>query len=99
MKAVGWASPTRSAIILLATLAGCSGPLRIPTEVKVPVPIACVDPADRPQRPELVTDAELLAMDYYKRTLALWADRIERQIYQAKLEAVVEGCSNIPAIQ
>lgn len=88
----------RSTLALLTLLAGCTGPLKIPTEVKVPVPVPCINAADRPQRPDLATDADLLAMDRYKRTWALWGDRAEREVYQARLEAVVDGCSKIPPI-
>jgi hypothetical protein len=88
----------RLAIAGLALLAGCST-LNIPKEVRVPVPVPCIDPKDRPQRPALMSDAELLALDRYKRTHALWADRAERQTYQEKLEAVVEGCSRIPELR
>lgn len=80
-------------------LIGCaSAPLQIPKEVKVEVPVACIAAADRPERPTLLSDAELLALDDYRRTWALWGDRLERQGYESKLEAVAEGCSRIPAV-
>lgn len=85
------------AAILILGLAGCASTVEIPKEVKVPVPVPCVQ--ERPQRPPLLSDAELLALDRYKRTHALWGDRIERQRYQSELETVVEGCSRIPGIK
>lgn len=76
--------------------AGCASTVEIPKEVEVPVPVPCVE--KRPQRPPLLTDAELLALDQYKRTHALWGDRIERQRYESVMETVIDGCSRIPAL-
>lgn len=80
-------------------LTGCAHQLTVPAEVKVPVPVPCLKAEDKPARPALKSDAELLALDRYKRTLALWVERLERQAYEAKLEAAVEGCSKLPAIK
>lgn len=87
----------RSAIALCLLLAGCAGPeLQVPKEVRVPVPVPCIAAADRPERPPMASDAELLALDTYRRTWALWGDRAARQAYERELEAVVEGCGRIP---
>jgi hypothetical protein len=80
-------------------LAGCASTVEIPKEVKVPVPVPCIAPEKKPQRPVLRSDAELLALDSYKRTWALWGDRGERQAYEQTLEAIMEGCSRIPALK
>lgn len=90
----------RLALIALLASSGCaSTALDIPKEVRVPVPVACVAPKERPRQPTLLSDAELLALDGYRFTWALWGDRLERQAYQATLEAVVEGCSRIPPVR
>jgi hypothetical protein len=79
-------------------LTGCASQgVTIPREVRVQVPVPCIAPADVPQRPELMSDGEMLALDSYRATWALWGDRLERQGYEAKLEAVVEGCSRLPS--
>lgn len=87
-------------IALVATLplAGC-GTLRdivVPKEVKVPVPVPCIDPADVPKRPATRTEADLLAMDPYRRTLAAWSDLKRLEAYAGELEAVVHACSRMP---
>ena len=82
----------------LILLAGCASTVEIPKEVRVPVPVPCIAPQDKPQRPPLAADAEMLALDTYRRTWALWGDRASREAYEARLEAVVEGCSRIPAL-
>ena len=66
-------------------------------QVKVQVPVSCIEPGKRPQRPALRDDDELLAMDEYRRTLATWAERLRLKAYADEAEAVIEGCSRIPA--
>ena len=86
-------------VCMTALAAGCASslPIEVPKEVKVPTPVACVDPARRPPRPQLRTEADLMLMDRGRRTLAMFADWLRLQVYTADLEAVVEGCSRIPS--
>lgn len=84
-------------VAFYVALAGCASTgVEIPREVRVQVSIPCVSPTERPERPALLSDGELLALDSYRATWALWGDRLERQAYEAKLEAIVEGCSRLP---
>lgn len=77
-------------------LASCAdAPLEVPKEVKVPVPVACVPADKRPQAPVLRTEADLMAMDRYRRTIAAWSDKIKLEAYAAELAAIVEACSRI----
>lgn len=87
-------------VLLTLALASCSSipEIRVPKEVKVQVPVPCVDAAKRPQRPAIAVDDDLLAMDKGTRTLRTWRDRELASGYVAELEAVVEGCSRIPAL-
>lgn len=80
------------------TLASCSGlpAIKVPETVKVPVPVACVNPGKRPKPPAIVDTAALMAMDERARTLRTFADRTTLIVYAGELEAVVEGCSRIP---
>ena len=84
---------------LFALTACAAWPLQNPKEVGHAVPVACIDPKDRPEKPEFVTDAEILALDTYRATWALWGDRLERQAYEKQLEAVVEGCSRFRSLR
>jgi hypothetical protein len=71
-------------------LLGCSNVPVAPKEVRVPVTVSCIEQA--PQRPSMMSDQELLALDDYGIVVALARDRRIRQGYQAVLESVVEGC-------
>lgn len=81
----------KSKYLLLAfLLTGCASGPEIPREVRVPVPTPCIDRI--PQRPSMLSDAELLALDDYGLVIALARDRRVRQGYIAELEATVAGC-------
>lgn len=85
--------------LLLMAIAGCASTVEIPREVRVPVPTPCISPEKLPERPPFMTDAEILAYDGYRRTWAMWLDRMLRQAYEAQLEAIAQGCSRIPTIK
>lgn len=95
------ASSLLMAIALVATalVAGCQSmpSVDVPKEVKVQVPVPCIAPADVPQRPAVRIEDDLMAMDTYRRTLAAWSDLTRLRGYAGELEAVVQGCSRIPA--
>lgn len=86
--------------VVTLALTGCAGwnplSLLVPKEVAVPTPVPCISPQERPKRPALRTEAELMALDHYRRTHAAWADLKRMEGYIGELEAVVEGCSKIP---
>jgi len=89
-------------ILILAAalvLAGCASTqqLTIPKETKVPVPVACIDAADIPAPPAVPTEAELLAMNEYSRTIALWLAYLKLEIYKRQAAVVIDRCSRIPA--
>lgn len=85
-------------LVAASALAACSSlpEVKVPERVSVPTPVPCVDPAQRPPAPQLRSEADLMAMDQYRRTLAAWQDLKKHEAYQAQLEAIVEGCSRIP---
>jgi hypothetical protein len=74
-------------VALLVALAGCAQQ----PSVSVAVPVACIEAL--PARPQVRTEAELLAMDRYARTLATWADRLTLDAYARELEALLAGCA------
>lgn len=83
------------AVVSCIALAGCSSAPLIPDppkEVRIPVPVACIKPDDVPQRPSMLSDAQLDALDDKRAVIALGQDRRVRQAYQAQLEAAVKGC-------
>jgi hypothetical protein len=58
--------------------------------VLVPVPVACV--SEPVPKPDFFTDEQLKALDDYQLPLALWLDRRLRQLYEARIEATLDGC-------
>lgn len=88
-----------AALVALAPASGCTTipEIAVPERVAVQVPVPCVDAATSPQRPATRSEDDLLAMDRYRRTLAVWSELARLRAYAGELEAVVEGCSRIPA--
>ena len=83
--------PNRATVMLaaLGLLGGCCT-LDVPKEVRVPVPVPCIEQA--PERPSMMSDAELQALSDYGLIVALARDRRIRQAYQGNLEAAIAGC-------
>lgn len=96
LRAIGAISIIALIVVLLA---GCASGVQVPREVKVPTPVACIAPEDKPARPQLLSDGDILILDSYRAVWALWGDRLEREAYEQKLAAIVEGCSRIPAVR
>lgn len=86
------------ALVAALLLAGCSGlpEVQVPREVRVQVPVPCIAPEARPERPAVQSEDDLMALDTYRRTLAAWAILMRLKAYSVELEALVEGCSRLP---
>ena len=80
----------RAALLASLLLARCASSIPMPEIVNVPVPVNCIDAL--PVRPKFYTDAELKAMNDYQLPLALAIDRVQRHLYETKLEAALAGC-------
>jgi hypothetical protein len=61
-----------------------------PIEVRVPVPVPCKVPI--PSRPAFAVDALSLGAGIWEQMIALRAERLQRQGYEAELEAAVKAC-------
>lgn len=85
-------------VIVLALATACTTvpEISVPAEVKVAVPVPCLGPGARPQRPATTTEAELMGLDPYRRTLVLWRDWLRLQAWAGEADAALEGCSRIP---
>lgn len=88
-------------IMLLALticLCSCSVSPKIPdppkiVEVKIVVPVNCLGPL--PEKPYLITDAELVLLTPSKFVTELHIDRLMRDMYMAQIEAAMEGCKSL----
>lgn len=90
-----WFSSRLGARYLLAcafVLAGCD---TMPKVVNVPVPVPCLDAKDLPQRPPLVTDADLRAAKASNGARWIGMKNYQDQSlpYIADLERVAKACS------
>ena len=83
-------------ILLCVIFSGCQSIPDAPTEVRIPVSIACITAADVPKSPIFATDAELAKLPDGDLILSLAKDRRQNQGYRAELEAVISGCVNQP---
>ena len=76
---------------LILALSGCMGQqVVVPKEVKVPVPVACIDAL--PPAPQVASDAELLAMDDFDLVLRLALDRKRLEASYGELRALAGAC-------
>ena len=71
-------------------LSGCSLLPPKVQEIQIPVIIPCVKYS--PVKPNLISDADLRKLDDGNFVTALHLDRLQRQSYEAELEAVIAGC-------
>lgn len=82
-------SYSSAAAILL--LSGCaSNPL--PETVGVPVPVPCIQAGQLPPAPDVLSDADLFALDDYRAVLELARARIVLRDHAAELTALLQGC-------
>lgn len=75
---------------IIVLLTGCASIPETPTVVKIPIISPCI--TEIPPMPQLVTDAELLAMPDSAFVIALAADRIERGKWMAVAGATMRAC-------
>lgn len=79
-----------------AVTSGCAPSVQVPERVRIEVPVPCLDPAKIPQRPAVRTQADLLRMDRFTRTLAAWQDMKRWEAYAEQLAALTSGCATLP---
>ena len=77
-------------VSLCCIAAGCATQVQIPTVVKVPVPVPCLDRL--PDAPATASDADLLALDDYGLVLTLARDRASLTAAYGELRAVAQAC-------
>jgi hypothetical protein len=78
-------------IILLLMLTSCAT-LNPPKSIEVDIPVAVSCVSHIPDKPNFISDEVLLTYTQGNFVTALHVDRLERQSYEAELEAVLAGC-------
>lgn len=86
------------AVVAVVLATGCAElpTITVPERVNVEVPTPCVPPGGMPEKPVLTPEADLMAMDTYRRTLTVWRDLKRLEAYSAKQDAVLEQCRRLP---
>ena len=81
-------------LVIALALAGCGGieaeKPRASIKVDMPIPTSCIK--ETPKHPDFVTDIKLNAMSAYQFVTALFVDRLQRDGYEAQLEAALDAC-------
>ncbi len=88
-----------AAIAVVVLISGCAAQLQIPKEIAVPVPTPCVSEKDLPAPPKIHSEAELLLLPRYQRTLQVWIDHWRLSDYKDQLEAIARRCSQLTPIR
>ena len=77
--------------VLLSTLLGCQATLpAVPGEVRIPVPVACIDKL--PDKPALFTDEQLSKMGDGELIISLRIDQLNARGYIAQADALMQAC-------
>jgi len=81
-----------AALVGLVAMAGCSswGQVQLPTEVRVPVPVPCLDAL--PPSPKVANDEQLLALGDYDLVVTLAKDRKALEAAYLELRAAAGAC-------
>jgi hypothetical protein len=99
LLAVGVRAAELLLVMLLAAVLTACGTVQDVREVPTPVAVPCLDASARPTRPALRSEAELFELEPYRRTHAIYAEWLRQRGYIGELEAAVDGCSKIPALE
>jgi hypothetical protein len=89
-----------TALVLMAPfLAACPSlpTIEVPKTVNVEVPVPCIPAGRAPAKPATRSAEELDAMDDYHYTLATRSELEKYWGYVPQLEALIDGCSRLPA--
>lgn len=85
-----------SMLMLLAACSSIPG-VAVPKEIKVSTPVPCVAEDKRPARRKFRTMPEIVDLGDFHGLIALRLERQQAIDYAGELDAVVDGCSKIPA--
>lgn len=79
--------------IVCILLSGCLQTIQtVPTEVRVPVPVPCLERSQLPQTPKVLTNQELLKLNDHDFVLELGISRTVLTQYASEQRALLEAC-------
>ncbi len=82
-----------SSAVLSLTLSACVSTQTLPSVVKVPVPVPCLQADAMPAKPDTLSEVEILALDDYRATLTTWAQMLKLRAYAERASALLTGCA------
>lgn len=80
---------------ILVFLFGCTSVPTVPTEVKVPTPVACITPGSIPDEPALASLKDGPETSDGTLMLHLAQDLAALKMYSDKLRVITESCSKL----
>ncbi len=77
-------------ILIALLLSGCT--TTVYRDVKVPIPVPCVEASGLPAAPVIPNNDALSALDDYRLVLQLATDRLELLRHNGELSALLKAC-------
>ena len=77
-------------VLLVLLLSGCT--TTVYRDVKIPIPVPCIEASGLPARPVIPDNNALAALDDYRLVLQLATDRLELLRHNGELSALIQAC-------
>ena len=77
-------------VLLVLLLSGCT--TTVYRDVKIPIPVPCIEASGLPARPVIPDNHALAALDDYRLVLQLATDRLELLRHNGELSALIQAC-------
>lgn len=87
-----WFTVNGTIVLLFGTITGCAAPQVVYRDMKIPIPVPCIEATLVPASPVIPKNNDLLALDDYALVLQLATDRLELLRHNGELSALIKVC-------